>query len=426
MFKYRRSRNSEKVVIPTSPKSNRAWDTRHSFVLWCFAAVFVCYIDRVNISVAALAMQEPFGWSEAFKGMVFSAFFFGYLLFQIPSGYLAHRFGGATALGYAVAFWSACTLLTPIAAMSSAGALIAVRVAMGMGEACMFPAMFSILSECVPATERSRSVAFLMSGIALGTLLGLAASGWIIGHYSWPIVFYVFGVVGLLWTVMWITTGARRRPRKTAAAAGGSVSDVPWRAWLASPAIWALIANHFCSNWTLYMLLAWLPSYFHAQGHSIANSGFRSVAPWITNLVVSNAGAWCADRMIARGFSVVRVRKAMQIIALIGSATALMIARNSQDSTDALLLMCGALGALGLILSGLYPNMLELAPKHAGVLMGFSNTIATLPGVVGVYVTGWLVEITGGYSAAFLLAATLNIVAASAYLLFAKSKPVLV
>jgi ACS family sodium-dependent inorganic phosphate cotransporter len=64
---------------------------RHFVVAMCFLAVFVCYIDRVNISVAALAMQERFGWSETTKGFVLSSFFIGYLLFQVPSGYLANR-----------------------------------------------------------------------------------------------------------------------------------------------------------------------------------------------------------------------------------------------------------------------------------------------------------------------------------------------
>jgi ACS family sodium-dependent inorganic phosphate cotransporter len=70
------------------------WPRRYIVVGMCFLAAFVCYIDRVNISVAAIAMQEEFGWSETVKGLVLSAFFVGYMIFQVPSGWLASRHGG--------------------------------------------------------------------------------------------------------------------------------------------------------------------------------------------------------------------------------------------------------------------------------------------------------------------------------------------
>jgi ACS family sodium-dependent inorganic phosphate cotransporter len=70
------------------------WPRRYTVVALGFLAAFVCYIDRVNISVAILAMQDAFGWTETTKGLVLSAFFVGYMLFQVPSGWLASRVGG--------------------------------------------------------------------------------------------------------------------------------------------------------------------------------------------------------------------------------------------------------------------------------------------------------------------------------------------
>src|SRR5690606_14500164 len=162
------------------------WPKRYSLIALCFCACLICYIDRVAISVAVLAMQETYGWSETIKGMVLSAFFVGYLLFQVPSGYLANRLGGRIVLGAAVLWWSVCTLITPLAAALSLGLLIVARVAMGLGEAAMFPGAYNLFSRWTLPTERARAVSLLLSGIPVGTVLALSVTGWVIAHYDWP------------------------------------------------------------------------------------------------------------------------------------------------------------------------------------------------------------------------------------------------
>jgi len=398
------------------------WQRRHTLVTMCFAAVFVCYIDRVNISVAVLAMQESLRWSETVKGLVLSSFFLGYLIFQIPSGYLANRFGGRRVLGSAVWWWSLCTVLTPAAALWSLPALIAIRIAMGLGEAAMFPSAYSLFSRAVPQAERTRSVSLLMSGIPLGTLFGLSAAGWIVSRYDWPAVFYIFGGLGVVWAVLWfaLTDEDPVNPTQSHATA------IPWKRLLDKPAVWALIVNHFCSNWTLYLLLAWLPSYFRNALHlSITSAGLFSAAPWLTMLVMINVAAWIADALIRRGVSLTAVRKIMQVAGLMGSAAFLFLAKDATDPTSALVLMCGALGALALTWSGFMPNHLDIAPRYAGVLMGITNTAGTIPGMVGVAVTGWLVDTSGTYASAFMLAAAVSVFGALVWLAFGTGKRVL-
>ena len=89
---------------------------RHKVVFLSFAAVFICYIDRVNISVAIIPMAESFGWDAETQGLVLSSFFVGYLLLQVVGGRLADRFGGKFVLGAGVLLWSLFTILTPPAA----------------------------------------------------------------------------------------------------------------------------------------------------------------------------------------------------------------------------------------------------------------------------------------------------------------------
>jgi len=414
------------------------WPERYKLVALSVLAAFICYIDRVNISVAVIAMQEQYAWSETQKGYVLSAFFVGYMLFMAPSGWLANRYGGRTILGLAVCWWSLWTILTPLAAGLSFTALIFARILMGLGEAAMFPAVYSLYGRWVPVAERSRAVALLIGGIPLGTMFAVLTTGWIVGTHGWPMVFYLFGSLGVLWTLVWFraaydTPAAHPRISREELALLEANADartdrppVPWRQILTSSAVWALVINHFCSNWVFYMLLAWLPSYFRSQlDIGIATAGIYSAGPWLAMLVCGILGGSFADRLVRGGVDLTRVRKGMQIAALVGSAACMFAARDVATPGMALGLMCGALGLLALSWSGFLPNHLEIAPRHADVLMGITNTAGTVPGIVGIAITGWLVDASGSYTTAFVLAAGINLFGAVVWLLFGTAKRVI-
>lgn len=414
------------------------WPERYRLVALCVLAAFICYIDRVNISVAVIAMQEAFGWSETRKGLVLSSFFVGYMLFMAPSGWLANRYGGKRVLGFAVLWWSLWTMLTPAAATLSFGALVAARIAMGLGESAMFPAVYNLYGRWVPETERSRAVALLIGGIPLGTMFAVLTTGWIVARFGWPAVFYGFGAAGVLWTLVWFrraydSPAAHPSISPTERALLADLGDssharpaVPWRAILRSSAVWALVINHFCSNWVFYMLLAWLPSYFRTQlDISIATAGIYSAGPWLAMLVGGNLGGIAADRLVKRGVGLTQVRKLMQVSALLGSAACMLAARDVDTAGMAFGLMCGAMGVLALSWSGFLPNHLEIAPRHADVLMGITNTAGTVPGIVGIAVTGWMVDVSGSYTSAFALAAAVNIFGAVVWLMFGTAKRVI-
>jgi ACS family sodium-dependent inorganic phosphate cotransporter len=201
---------------------------------------------------------------------------------------------------------------------------------------------------------------------------------------------------------------------------------VPWRRLLVSVPVVAIVFGHIASNWTLYVLLAWLPSYFRDALHlSIASAGLFSAGPWLTAVAVTNLAAPVSDRLIARGFSVTATRKLMQCGGLIISAAFLLATRDVHSPGVALALLCAATGALGLTWCGYAPAFIDVAPRHSAIVGGFSNTIATIPGIVGVAVTGWFLDVTGTYSAAFVLTAGISVLSATVFGLFFSARPLI-
>jgi ACS family sodium-dependent inorganic phosphate cotransporter len=152
----------------------------HAVVALLCAAVFISYIDRTNISVGAIAMRLQFGWNETQKGVVLSSFYVGYISLMLASGALANRFGGRIVLGAAVVWWSLFTVLTPVAASISLPLLVTARIALGLGEAAVFPASMNMIGRRVPVLQRSRAVALVTSSLYAGTVFALPVTGWLV------------------------------------------------------------------------------------------------------------------------------------------------------------------------------------------------------------------------------------------------------
>jgi len=407
------------VVLADARPRWRSW---HTVVLLCCAATFISYIDRTNISVASIAMKEQFAWTETTKGFVLSSFFIGYMLLQVVSGTLANKYGGKLVLGIAVLWWSLFTVLTPPAASLSLPALIGARIALGLGEAAVFPASVNMVGRWVPPAYHTRAVALFTSALSIGTVVSLPVTGWLVREYRWPMPFYVFGFVGFLWVIAWFA-GVGHGRGVEADAEPVERRSIPWRQILRTPAVWAIVVNHFCGNWSLYVLLAWLPSYFKSTfGVSLTNAGVLAAAPWLVSFAMGNVAGNIADRMINGGRSVTFVRKLLQATSLLGTAAFLLLVQTASSPLVGVLLMCGATGMWALCAGGFSPNGFDVAPRYADVIWGISNTFATLPGIVGVAVTGWLVDRTGGYAAPFLVTAGVAVAGALVFLGFGSGR----
>jgi MFS family permease len=411
------------------------WPRRYTLVLLSFAAVFICYMDRVNISVAIIPMAAELGWDPATQGTVLSAFFVGYLATQVLGGRLADRFGGKVVLAVGVLSWSLFTMLTPIAAFGGFTALLLARVGMGIGEGVTFPSIYSLFGRWLPKAESARAIGVIFSAIPLGSVFALLVTPIIVIKWGWAWAFYSFGAIGVVWWLIWHTRitadpdahptiGAHEREELTPAVAPLESSRPPTlRELLSCGPVWAIIVGHFCTNWGGYVLLAWMPTYItKGLGVDFASVGIFAVIPSLCSFLFLNVAGWFADRLIKRGWDVTTARKTMQTIGFGGAATTLMFVGYIHDAPAAIALMSvgSILGACAA--GGFGVNHLDVAPRYAGVLMGLSNTAGTIPGIIGVYISGLILNYTQSWTLVFQVAAGIYLFGMVFYLIFASSK----
>lgn len=152
------------------------------------------------MSVAILPMAQQFGWSPSVAGLVQSSFFWGYMLSQIPAGFLANKFSGRWVLPGGVGVWSGFTAAVPLLT-STLPSLCVSRAAVGFGEGVAPSAVNDIVAKTIPQHERGRAISTIFGGLHIGSILGLVLAPPLIKALGWPSVFYAFGALGLVWIV---------------------------------------------------------------------------------------------------------------------------------------------------------------------------------------------------------------------------------
>ena len=421
----------------------RLLPSRYRVILGTTCAFVLCNMDKVNISVAIIPMAKDMGWSVGTAGFLQSAFFYGFAASQLPGGYLATRFGGARMLPVGVFLWSAATCAVPFVA-DDVRALFFSRVLVGLGEGIAPSAATDVIARSVSATERSRAVAFVFNGFNVGSVLGLSLAPFIIETFGWRSVFVVFGGLGVAWTA-WVGLGIYPRggampgtrkglvgeraaiegltgkrvvsssetrrddagePRGETSGTSDSDEKVPWGEIVRSTPLRALAYVHFCNNWGFYVLLAWLPSYFTQElGVNLTNASLFTLLPPLANIVVASFVGPLADSALERGVAPTIVRKAAQTVALCGPATFMAAACFTDEPVFTVAFLSVGLSLSSFSYAGLYCNHQDMSPRFASILLGITNTVGALPGVIGVPLTGYLLQRTDDWEFSMFLPA---------------------
>ncbi|KAF4025043.1 hypothetical protein G4228_017044 [Cervus hanglu yarkandensis] len=361
---------------------------RYNLAFLSFFGFFVLYSLRVNLSVALVDMVDSnttakdnrtsyecaehsapikvlhnqtgkkYQWDAETQGWILGSFFYGYIITQIPGGYVASKSGGKLLLGFGILGTAVFTLFTPLAADFGVGALVALRALEGLGEGVTFPAMHAMWSSWAPPLERSK-------------LLSISYAG----------------IIGIIWFILWICL----------------VSDTPETHKTISPYEKEYILSSLKNQ-----------------------NGFLSAVPYLGCWLCMILSGQAADNLRARwNFSTLWVRRVFSLIGMIGPAVFLVAAGFigcDYSLAVAFLTISTTLG--GFCSSGFSINHLDIAPSYAGILLGITNTFATIPGMIGPIIARSLTpeNTIGEWKTVFCIAAAINIFGAIFFTLFAKGE----
>src|SRR5438132_3585335 len=172
---------------------------RGALVAWLFVLSAIAYLDRVNISIAGRRIAEDLGLSDIQLGWVFSAFVLGYALAQAPAGRLADRLGARAALTLAVIWWGVFSALTGAVprVRFALYVLLAVRFALGLGEAVMYPAANRLVARWIPLHERGVANGLIFMGVGIGAALAPPLISTLLVAYGWRFSFVACALLGV-------------------------------------------------------------------------------------------------------------------------------------------------------------------------------------------------------------------------------------
>ena len=372
-------------------------------------SIFINYVDRSNLSVAAPLLQKDPGYSMRQIGILSSGFFWTYSLFQLLgiSGWISDRFSAGKVFAFGFLLWSLVTAASGL--VWSFGAFVVMRLLLGAGESLAYPCYSRLIAQEIPQQMRGRANALLDAGSKLGPGLGTLLGGLLLERYGWRWFFLVLGFAGLVWLVPWLRWMPRTSSPPLQSASGSySVAHM-----LRLRTAWGTFAGHFCGNYFWFFLLIWLPTYLvNDRGlsmHTMADTG--SVAYFVVAAGTLSAG-WISDWLLRRGASVTRVRKSVVVTGLLGSTAILPVVfvRNAHLSLALLYFSCFA---FGIYTSNHWVITQTLAgPAMAGRWTSLQNGIGNFSGVVASWITGSVVQRTGSFQLAFLLAAVIAMLGA--------------
>ena len=404
---------------------------RWLLVGWMFLISAIAYLDRVNISIAGSSIAEEFHLSNIQLGWVFSAFVLGYAFFQAPGGWLADRLGPRRVLMLGVVWWGVFTALVTSLSAQLAGLLtilIALRFALGIGEAVVYPATNCVVAAWIPSAERGLANGIIFAGVGFGAGITPPLITWFLTHYGWRSSFWASAALGLVAGLIWYVI-ARDRPSAhpwvspeegALINAGLPPEDAKHsRRGLGSILrnfdLWAITFSYFCYGYTAYIFFSWFFIYLNkVRGLDLKQSAYYSMLPFIAMALGSSGGGWLSD-VVSRHFGKRIGRCIFAAVAMLLAAVFVTLGTRVESAELASFVLAGGAGALYLSQSSFWSLSADIGKSSAGSVSGVMNMGGQLGGALTASLTAAIAD-RFGWTASFLVAAALCVAGGLAWL----------
>jgi MFS family permease len=378
---------------------------RWTYILPVIVFIYViCYIDRTNISFALPHLKTDMHLTGTQQGLASGIFFWGYLLLQVPGGYIAERWSAKRWVAILLVLWS-------VAAMASGfthtfGELIVARFLLGVAEGGVQPALMTTIRCWFPFAERSRAYAIFKLYTPIAAIVAAPFSGIILTYADWRWMFIIQGgaplVVGLIaWLAVvrdtpakagWLSETERNFIESSRIEEGEPLKHrATFKAAFTSRVVWQFALIYTLTQMGLLGLTLWLPSVLKKAFHTDMQVGFVAILPQIAAGVAIILVGRSADR---RGSLVAHMSVVLGAAAVILAGASLISPQQKWSVLGAMILGTAASIAW---YGPFWASVTKLVPvAAAGAGMGLINGVGNLGSFFGPYLGGWLSDLSGG------------------------------
>ncbi|RXH55527.1 MFS transporter [Granulicella sibirica] len=407
---------------------------------WLFVLSGVAFLDRTNISIAGLQISRDYGLGNQRLGWIFSAFLIGYAGFQLPAGVLAAKFGPRRVLTLGVLWWGIATAFTAILPTNIPHALIlliAVRFALGAGEAVVYPAANQFVARWVPQQERGFFNGLIFAGVGAGSGLTPPLLTWIIIQHGWRAAFWFSAVIGFVAGAVWWVF-ARDTPEDhpgvsraelneiragltlysanaSAGAPKGASTEISWKAIFRRVDLAALMAGYFSFGYIAWVFFSWFFLYMaQVRGFNMKESARYAMLPFLCMTIFSLVGGALSDRLTKMyGLRVGRCYLAS--VSLVLTAVFLVLGSQVHSPQWAGIILAGGAGTLYVSSSSFWSVSVDIAGRNSGVFSSLVNMGGQIGGAITASLTPWIAQ-RFGWTTSFAVAATFALIGALCWL----------
>ncbi|XP_011698617.1 PREDICTED: solute carrier family 17 member 9 [Wasmannia auropunctata] len=402
---------------------------RRKWFLLLLCGTCLIYATRTSVSLLIPVVSQEKNWSKSDSGIILSSFFWGYTLTQVASGYISDKIGGQKVLWISALGWSVTTFFMPeiIDFFSGDGTSVllvaAVRMINGAFQGMHFPSIISLISQRLHEADRATFFSLLTLGSAVGTLLTGSLGSYLLENYDWMIVFRTLGGMSLAWTA-YLSYHTLLFKEKTAFTMSATGYTLPWSKLLSQPPFWSCVIGHACQNNCFFVLLSWMPTYFHDSFPEV-RGWVVNMVPWLSMLPCTILGKALSEEIIKAGYSVTVTRKTVQTICFVIEIGSLIFVAKVESFQTAVFCLALIIGGSGFHNNAIAVNPSDLAPKHSGSVFGLMNTVGAISGFLGVYFSGHILHVTHSWPAVFLFIAVIDALGCIMYLLFGSGEAII-
>jgi sugar phosphate permease len=409
--------------------------SRGSHVRWVVLLLLclmylITYLDRVSLANTATLIMKEYGFSKVTMGVIFSAFIWAYALFQVPGGWLGDRFGPRRVLSTIMAYRTVIAVVTTMA--TGFYSLWGIRFALGVGEAGAFPTATRAMQMWYPRDERGFVQGISHAASRFGAAIGPPIAVFIMIRYGWRSVFYVIGILSLLWSLLYLLA-YRNMPEEHEKVSreelarirglneNGEIKQanvakrpkVPWSILLKHGNMWAVMCAYATYIYSLWFFLSWLPSYLiEYRKFTLIKTGIFASLPLAAGVVGDAFGGWLTDKLLIKTNNLKFSRRSVAIVAMLGCGTCTLFAALSASPLAALCYLTAAMFFLEMTIGPAWAVPMDIGGEFSGTVSGMMNMGGQFVGALSPTVFGYLVS-RGSWVAPFGVSAGLLFIGAA-------------